>query len=127
MSPAMGNELVDYYEQGDVLLKVRSTVPKGYVLHEGEKALQHGETTGHMHRFLMTDKVDIYVPPMAERINLSNGMTIVPGIGKYIVVREEAYLRHEEHKPILVPPGTYEMDLVREYDYEKDEMRRVVD
>jgi hypothetical protein len=120
--------MTKFYQQGDVLLKVVAAMPANVerVL-DADLALQHGETTGHMHRFDGNAAVEIWAPPAAERRLLSNGRTIVPGTGKFVVVKEPALLRHEEHKPIEVPPGIYEMDLVREYDYDNELVRRVAD
>lgn len=117
-----------YYQQGDVLLKSCDRLPEDLecLTGDGRLVLQHGESTGHMHKFTKKSNVDVYVRPGATKL-LNHGMTIVPGIGKFIIVREPSILRHEEHKEILIPPGIYEMDLVREYDYSKDEIVRVTD
>lgn len=40
-----------YYQQGDVILRRMDSLPEGLEKFEGMKALQHGEPTGHMHRF----------------------------------------------------------------------------
>lgn len=45
----------------------------------------------------------------------------------YVEILETTLLKHEEHKPISVEPGLYQVDLVREYCYEEHEMRRVID
>ena len=59
---------------------------------------------------------------------MGHDMTITPDEGKYVYVKEKkAPLVHEEHKTIEVPSGLYRVDIVREYDYEKREMTRVVD
>lgn len=118
---------MNYYQQGDVLLKQVSELPAGLEKFDGEKALQHGETTGHMHRFQSNAAVDLFVLPTHERVFLNNGNTIVPGEGKFIIVREPSPLSHEEHQTIVIAPGIYEMDLVREYDYDRDEVSRVRD
>jgi len=121
------NSAVQYYQQGDVLLKRVAALPEGLEKFDGEKALQHGETTGHMHRFDAGAAVDLFVRPEAERVFLNNGNTIVPGIGKFLIVREPSALSHEEHRTLTIAPGIYEMDLVREYDYDSQEVRWVVD
>jgi hypothetical protein len=46
---------------------------------------------------------------------------------RYIVIGDTVLLRHEEHNPVQLPAGIYEIDIVREFDYESHEMRRVVD
>lgn len=111
-----------YYQQGDVLLKRIDKLPEG-LKKVDSKVLQEGETTGHMHQFAADAKVKMFIDPKAT-VQLNR---ITPDEGKFIVVGEMAYLRHEEHNPIGVDPGIYQIDIVREYDYEKDEMTRVVD
>ncbi len=114
-----------YYQQGDVILRPVAAIPEGFE-RTAENVLQEGETTGHKHQFFGQEaKVTIYAAD--PNVLLSQGATIHLGIGKVVVVRETARLTHEEHKPIDLPPGIYEMDLVREYDYDKEEMARVVD
>lgn len=113
-----------YYQQGDVILRPVQALPEGFDLTDS-KVLQEGETTGHKHQFLDSKAVDVYVANL--KTPLSGGATIHFGIGKVVVVKREAKLTHEEHKPVTLPPGIYEMDLVREYDYDADEMRRVID
>lgn len=114
-----------YYQQGDVLLKVINSLPDTGTRAAPNCVLQEGETTGHKHQFLETEKVRVFWADGTEL--LSGGDTIMPGIRKYVQVLEPTALTHEEHKPIIIAPGVYEMDLVREYDYDKHEMRRVVD
>jgi len=121
----------NYYQQGDVLLKSISSLPKGAKPLSGPKVLQEGETTGHMHQFDTGAAVRLYlVPPSTEAAFAAPapGLRITEMQGtKYIEVLETSLLRHEEHQPISVPPGLYQMDIVREYDYDKEETRRVVD
>jgi hypothetical protein len=38
-----------------------------------------------------------------------------------------AEIRHEEHRPITVPAGTYLVDIVREFDHFAKQVRLVVD
>lgn len=85
--------------------------------------LQEGEITGHRHRFLEGSKVKVY--QAAPGYPSENSIT--PNVGKFIQVLEDTVLLHEEHKPIKVEPGFYEVDIVREYDYDKDEVARVAD
>lgn len=112
------------YQQGDVILRPISKLPEGYELTE-DKVLQEGETTGHKHQFLDTKAVSVYALTGGQPLN--QGDTIHLGIGKVVIVRKQTELTHEEHKPISLPPGVYEMDLVREYDYDKEETARVLD
>lgn len=116
-----------YYQQGDVLLKKINKLPAGCKKLDG-KVLQLGEVTGHKHQFArIQDEVEIYVSP--EFAGQENSIT--PDEGKFIIVGEGedcyALLTHEEHKPIKVEPGVYQVDIVREFDYDKMEAARVVD
>lgn len=116
----------EYYQQGDVLLKKIAELPTDLEKLD-DLVLQHGETTGHMHQFDKGSPVTVYRSKHDRVIKANNTDTITPNESKYIMVENVAYLRHEEHKPIAVPPGIYEIDIVREFDYEEMEMRRVID
>jgi hypothetical protein len=98
-----------YYQQGDVLMVKTETPsgeraknPKGLILAEGE-------TTGHYHE--LCGEADTY---------------IVDGI-VYVDVKQESVLTHQEHKHITIPVGTYSVGIVREYDYDLEEARKVRD
>lgn len=113
---------MQYFQQGDVLLKRIDKLPTNLVPLE-TKTLQRGETTGHSHRF-EGNTVRLFSTPDKTL----NGMRIHTHDGVcYIEVTQPSALVHEEHKTINVEPGIYEVDLVREYDWESEEMRRVID
>lgn len=101
-----------YYQQGDVLLKTIGKLPDGLEKHP-DLILQYGESTGHMHQFPEGSDVQVFYSHEKQK--------------KYIVVGNVAYLRHEEHREIPVQPGIFEVDIVREYDYDSKETRRVID
>ena len=111
-----------YYQQGDVLLKKVAELPKG-CKKLNTKVLQLGEVTGHKHQFSSTDEVAVYISPEFAGVEDS----ITPDVGKFIIVGNTAMLRHEEHKPVIVEPGVYQVDIVREFNYDKMEAARVVD
>lgn len=113
---------MNYIAQGDVILKPIKKLPKG-LKKVDHKVLQHGETTGNMHKFLDSDTVEVYIDESQDPTTMS----ITPNEHKYIVVGNTAYLRHEEHNPVKVEPGVYEIDIVLEYDYDTHEARRVID
>lgn len=113
---------MNYYQQGDVLLKRVERLPDG-LKELKSKILQLGEVTGHKHQFAKDDVVTVYIDPA----NVQHDTRITPDEGKYIVVGNTAYLTHEEHKPVQVEPGVYQVDIVREFDYDAMEARRVVD
>lgn len=111
-----------YFQHGDVLLKRIEKLPKGARKIEG-KVLQLGEVTNHRHQFRTTDNVEIWV----DKEFAGKDLSITPDEGKFVIVGDMAYLRHEEHKTIEVPPGVYQVDIVREFSYDDMEARRVVD
>lgn len=101
---------VSSLQQGDVVLRrvegVKGTkvarTARGYVL-------AYGEVTGHSHR--IEEEVELYEAD-----------------GKLYLKTEIAVpLRHEEHRTVEIPPGIWEADRVREYDYLTDTIERVRD
>jgi hypothetical protein len=115
-----------YFQQGDVLLKRIEQLPDGVVpLSDKSRILQRGETTGHKHAFAADAKVQLYTVPASGPLS---GLRISTHDGvAFVEILEPTTLRHEEHNPIEVEPGIYEVDLVREFDYESLETRRVAD
>lgn len=101
---------MEYWQQGDVLIKP-AVIPADAVATKGS-VLQEGEATGHAHR-LHGDGFTVYENPKTRKRHLR-------------LVKPTA-LRHEEHKEIALPPGDYEIDIVREYDHFEEEARRVAD
>jgi hypothetical protein len=83
--------------QGDVLLRSRSSLPRGS-RKTSDNVLARGETTGHSHRI---EGAKVYRSP-SDRL--------------LVVVEEEASLVHEEHKQLQIPKGIYEVIHQREYD-----------
>lgn len=100
------------YQQGDVLLETTARIPAeasrvprspaGYVLAEGE-------ATGHAH----TAEGDVEVLECEGRL--------------YCHSTRSFTLRHQEHRPLRVPAGAYEVRRVREFDYFTKEAREVMD
>lgn len=96
-----------YLQQGDVLLK---PINKATGEKKNTNVLQEGEHTGHAHR-ITKGEFEIFVE--AEKI--------------YLKAITECLLTHEEHNPIEIAPGDYEIDIVREYEHFSEEARRVRD
>lgn len=102
------------YRQGDVLLiaATRCGANAEPVAREnGRVVLAHGEATGHAHA-LVDDHVTLGEVPTTKRRYLR-------------IVKKPAALLHEEHAPIELPPGMYEVRRQREYSPE--EIRTVAD
>jgi hypothetical protein len=102
------------YQQGDVLLKVVKKVDlskaKKVERESGRLILAHGEVTGHAHAVL------------EEGVELFE----VDGV-LYCKAKEAFEVKHEEHKTVKVPPGTYEVHRVKEYDHFAEEAKQVRD
>ena len=103
---------VKLFQQGDVLLFTTNKIPLG-VTGRSDGILAHGELTGHAHRLA----------------NASDGLLYEAEDGTlYLRVGAGgASITHEEHAPLTLPPGTYKIGRVREYDHFAEEARRVRD
>jgi hypothetical protein len=90
------------FRQGDVLVIEVDGIPSGAVpvsRAAGELVLAHGEVTGHRHA--ITD-------PRAELLSSRDDL-FLRVLGSAVV------LTHQEHDPIAVPPGSYQVIRQREY------------
>jgi len=99
------------YRQGGVLIFQRKNEPAEVttVSHDGDAlVLAHGEVTGHKHAF--------YSAPEA-RIETSSK-------GRHLRLVVSRGLSHEEHSPIEIPAGLY--DLPKQVEWHDDLEPRVV-
>ena len=86
--------------------------------------LAFGEVTGHLHQIHMKDMLD------AAEVTLHMGRWREAGkdVPEAFEVREEPVtLTHEEHNPLIVPPGKYVVRIVREFDHIAGRSRYVAD
>ena len=100
-------------QQGDILLtkindfaytdKMKITAKNRCILAEGEKS-------GHCH-VIEDDEAELIQD--GERVLLS--------------LQKQATLRHQEHNPITLEPGIWEVGKVNEYDYFSQMVRKVQD
>ena len=96
------------YQQGDVLFKqVAST--KGKLVEGTPIIVARGEATGHAHRIL--DDV----------------RALVDGDTMFIKADKPFTVTHEEHKPVTIPVGIWQVGRVLEYDHFTEEARHVQD
>lgn len=100
----------DYFQQGDVLIKPVAEIPDGAKPSPKGRVLREGEATGHAH-VATADDVDLFIVGERLFMRAPTGTEIV----------------HEEHEAFTVPPGTYEIGAVREYDHFLEESREVAD
>lgn len=90
------------YRQGDVLFKLVETMPvEGKRRNSGH--IVEGEATGHVHRVAEQDLAQAEVMECGNelfvRVTAEGGVSIV----------------HEEHRPVRLPRGDYEIVRQREY------------
>lgn len=105
------------FRQGDVILKKIESIPgnlKEYERDErGRSLLALGEVTGHAHA----------IESRSVKVYGNNPENL--GLEKYLEVMEESVLTHEEHAPINIAPGKYQVIIQREY--HPQEIRNVMD
>jgi hypothetical protein len=98
------------YRQGDVLFRFVKALPFGERKKRSTGHILEGEATGHIHRI-----ADLAA---AEVLEINDGL--------YLSVTEEGVsIVHEEHDPIALPAGDYEV--VGQREYSPEEIRNVVD
>lgn len=102
-----------YLQQGDVLFFMVESV-KGKEVKSEKRGFvfAEGEHTGHYHAIKETEGVKVYE---------ENGV-------KYVrVEKENAIVKHQEHKEIVLPKGDYRIDIVKEFDPFEEKIRQVRD
>jgi len=88
------------YRQGDVLIRRIASLPKQKAQPRLTGILAYGEVTGHAHRVETLER--------AELLEIEGGL--------YLCVGEEGVrIVHEEHAPVSLPAGNYEVEIQREY------------
>ena len=99
-------------QQGDVLLKRIVSLPTGEqkTIQKGKLVLAEGEVTGHFHGIMEED---------SELIQ----------IGEQIILKlaNQATVTHQEHGPITLEAGLWEVGRVQEFDYLSKMVRPVAD
>ena len=93
------------YRQGDVFLGSIPRLPKGTKAAKkeaGQIVLARGPVTGHTHA-IKSDS--------AQLRTLGEGETT----RRFVVAKAAATLKHQEHAPIRLKPGVYEVTIQREY------------
>jgi hypothetical protein len=98
-----------WYQQGDVTIKPVEAIP-AEATETGNRVLAEGEATGHKH-VAEAEDVRLFLHEGALFMRAPHGTTVV----------------HEEHRVLEIPPGDYQIGIVREYDHFAGETRRVID
>lgn len=102
--------------QGDVLVTAIKAIPAGAspVENKDRIVLAYGEVTGHAHALTVEE---------AQEFTFADAGGIVR---RFLQVFDRgATLRHEEHAPISMPPGIYE--IIQQREYSPEEIRNVAD
>jgi hypothetical protein len=104
------------YRQGDVLIRQIKSLPKSAkdITHPGRIVLAYGEVTGHAHALAEGE---------AQEYTMADAGSAVRRFLK--IVGKNAAVRHEEHAPIPLPPGLYE--IVQQREYTPEAIRNVAD
>lgn len=98
------------YRQGDVLIRRIDALPAQKSVKRESGHILEGEATGHIHRVE----------------DLTQAEVLEVGEGLYLRVGEEGVrVIHEEHAPIVLPQGNYE--IIRQREYSPEEIRNVAD
>lgn len=97
------------WRHGDVMIAAVAEIPTGARRRPGQ-VLARGEVTGHSHRVAEIGAAELWE---------AMGLTYLT------ITAETATLIHDEHKPIVLPHGTYRFWQQREYTPQA--IRRVVD
>lgn len=108
----MKNKSKKMYRQGDVLLIATTETARGQDAREkGRIILAHGEMTGHAHEIEATPEVTF------EEVNAAKILRVMGS--------QPVMLKHQEHSPIEIEPGTYIAR--RQSEYAPEEIRNVAD
>lgn len=99
-------------QQGDVVLRRIEALPEGEktIISKKHLVLAEGEATGHAHTI---DEDESELIAIGEKMILN--------------LKNTATLTHQEHGPITLEPGLWDIGKVQEYDYFKEMKRPVVD
>lgn len=99
------------YRQGDVLIVATTKKPSQQakrITDKGRTILAYGEVTGHAHEVIAATAIDRDPVPSQQLFEEPDG-------SRLLVLRRDTELRHEEHRTIPLPAGTYEVIRQREY------------
>ena len=95
------------YRQGDVLFRRIGALPAGKTKRRDNATVAYGEVTGHSHALAMEDR------QLAEVLEIGDGLFV--HVSEDGIRIEGATFVHEEHAPVTLPPGNYQVTIQREY------------
>jgi hypothetical protein len=92
-----------------LLQQIPAREPFGTLIRDRTRViLATGEMTGHIHEVVSVDRGSTEHP----------GATVIedPDGSRYLIVERACVLAHDEHDPIAIAPGWYQVILQREYE-----------
>jgi hypothetical protein len=101
------NTMKIHLQQGDVALERIAKLPKNLKPVKADPrgiVLAEGEVTGHHHRIALRPLVELLEGEEGRRFLVNNSKSAVE-------------LLHEEHNPIVIEPGIYEVGAIHEMDH----------
>ena len=114
--------------QGDVEFKMIKSLPSNAVK-VNNKPLAYGEVSGHVH--ILTGDVDLFeIEGKTYAVVGNNGGRMQHIMENYLMpncMTEIKELPVADHKSILLPPGTYEIGIQKQYDPFAKVFERVMD
>ena len=102
------------FRHGDISFHPTKEARGERVDHQGSFVLAEGETTGHKHVITVPNVEDMDV------LRLADGSVL-------LTLKSAGTVTHEEHKTLIVPPGTYKIGREREFNYFEKSVQRVQD
>lgn len=103
--------------QGDVLFTRIDALPRGARKKRENGTVAYGEATGHHHSLAVADR------EVAEVLEIGEGLFV--RVSDQGVRIEGATFVHQEHGPVTLPPGNYQVTIQREY--QPEGIRNVLD
>lgn len=120
--PILGTELKmnDLIMHGDVFLTKVEKLPENFeaLTKSKDSCLAYGEATNHHHKLFRFGE---------DTGSAAFDLRIADDGKRYLKVLEPTILKHQEHRPIEIPPGYYDVGIQREYDPFLKIARQVVD
>ena len=104
------------FRQGDILFQRVSDLPKDVSQIPNSLTVALGEITGHHHSFKTQSQVLLY----------KNGSSQDP-TAVQVLEKEGAVLEHQEHLPLVLPEGVYEVKREQEYNPFTQQIQRTAD
>ena len=93
------------YRQGDVLFRSVAGIPAGERKVRADGVVAYGEATGHKHAVAPREGVQVFECGKDLFVTVSGDGIAIGG----------AVVTHDEHAPVTLPPGNYQVTIQREY------------